>query len=44
MDAVYFCELKIFKVHISVSSVILNYDVENQPKKLQNSWRLTFDA
>lgn len=40
----YFCELKIFKVPISISSVILSYVVEDQPKNLQNSWHLTFGS
>lgn len=37
MDKLYFCELKISKVPIPVSSVILSYVVEDQPKNLQNS-------
>lgn len=37
IDTLYFCELKIFKVAISVSSMILSYVVEDQPKNLQNS-------
>lgn len=37
MDTLHFCELKIFMVPISVSSVILSRVVEDQPKNLQNS-------